>query len=323
MYNNNMKFTKYIEQKTKEQSKPRRILFIDGNDERAQKAALLHKISNWITPVILVKNKDDASKIDVEKIVIDDWANKEDILIKKYVERRKGKESEADAKKVIFDMNFFGMLMLELGEVDGVVGGLTSPSSAVLRAAFKVVGPKPGVKTISSVMVMTKELEWYIFTDISVNISPSVIQLVDIAKNAADFASLIGLERKISFLSFSTSGSALHPRSILMREATKHFNKDHKLKEHAIGEIQFDAAFDNKIRDVKYDGRTFDDKSSIFVFPSLEAANIGYKIAERMGEFGAVGPIITGLNKPVNDLSRGSDIQAVYDTALITAIQKR
>ena len=212
--------------------------------------------------------------------------------------------------------------MVELNIVDGAISGLLSPSSDVLRAAFKIIGPKPNVRTISSIMVMEKESDWYIFTDISVNIAPNIDQLVDIAKNASSFANLINFKEKISFLSFSTSGSAVHPRSILLKDAANKYNEKFNPKYPAIGEIQFDAALDESIRRMKYKTPSFSGDTSIFVFPSLEAGNIGYKIAQRLGGFGAIGPILTGLNKPVNDLSRGATVKDVYNTALITAFQK-
>ncbi len=316
-----MKFTKYIEQILEKRKTKKRILFMDGSDERAQKAALEHKKANKIIPVLLVETNDVAKNIDVEKIIISDWKSKEQLLIDKYVEIRKGKDNAESAKKVIYTPATFCMLMVAMNKVDGAIGGLSCPSSDVLRAAFKVIGPKKGVKTISSVMVMEKGEEWYIFTDISVNIAPTVNQLVDIASNASTFARLIDFETKVAFLSFSTSGSAVHEKSAIMKDATEMFNNNFKPKYPAIGEIQFDAAISDEVRKMKYKGKTFDGKPTIFVFPTLDVGNIGYKIAQRMGGFGAIGPIITGINKPINDLSRGAKVVDVYNTALLTAVQ--
>jgi len=148
-----------------------------------------------------------------------------------------------------------------------------------------------------------------------------VDQLSDIAKNASAFASAIDFKTKVAFLSFSTSGSAAHPRALHVREATEKFNNEFKPEYRAIGEVQFDAAFSPEIRKMKYKDEGFKKNPTIFVFPSLEAGNIGYKIAQRMGGFGAIGPIITGVNKPINDLSRGSKVADVYNTAIITAVQ--
>ena len=316
-----MKFTKYIEEILEKRKNKKRILFMDGSDDRAQEAALAHKKANKIIPVLLIETNDVAKDIDIEKIVISDWKSKEEILINKYLEIRKGKDNIESAKKVIFDPATFCMLMVAMNKVDGAIGGLSCPSSDVLRAAFKVIGPKKGVKTISSVMVMEKGEEWYIFTDVSVNISPNVNQLVEIAQNASTFANLINFETKIAFLSFSTSGSAVHEKSTIIKEATNIFNNTFKPKYKAIGEVQFDAAFSENVRKIKYKGEAFDGKPTIFIFPTLDVGNIGYKIAQRMGGFGAIGPIITGINKPINDLSRGAKVDDVYNTALLTAVQ--
>jgi len=149
---------------------------------------------------------------------------------------------------------------------------------------------------------------------------PTSDQLVEIAQNAAKFAGTIDLEKKVAFLSFSTLGSAVHERSTFVRDAVLKYNENNpEIK--AIGEIQFDASVSETIRKAKYKEETFKGNPNIMIFPSLEAGNIGYKIAQRMGGYGAIGPIITGINKPVNDLSRGALTDDVYNTALLTALQ--
>ncbi|MCK5945823.1 MAG: phosphotransacetylase [Mycoplasmataceae bacterium] len=318
-----MTFKNYIKEQIKEKGNKKKVLVIDGTDDRAVEAALAHNKDGLVEPVMLyVKKSDVPAKYTGTSIIMEEWKPREQELIDLYVKIRKGKETEEQAKKAVWIPHFFAMLMIRIGEVDGVVGGLVNPTSDILRAAFKVIGPKEGVKTISSVMIMEKEQDWFIFADISVNIMPSEDQLVDIAANASDFAKSIGFKTKVAFLSFSTSGSAVHERSTLVANATDKFNKTYKSDYPAIGEVQFDAAFDPEIRKMKYTGEAFTKVPTIFVFPSLEAGNIGYKIAQRMGGYGAIGPIITGVNKPVNDLSRGSTAEDVYNTILITAIQE-
>lgn len=318
-----MIFRKYVTEKLLKETTKKRILFIDGQDSRAQEAAQQHLKDNIIEPILLFEKKSEkANWKHGAAIAIEDWQDQKETLIETYLARRKGKDSLEIAQKNINDKNVFAMLMLEMNEVDGVIGGLVAPTADILRAAFKVIGPKPGIKTISSIMVMTKESDWYVFGDISVNIEPNAAQLVDIASNAATFAETLDIDPRIAFLSFSTSGSAEHPKSLLVKEATDQFNKQHKLAHQAIGEVQFDAAFDLDVLKSKYKSKTtFDKPANIFIFPDLNAGNIGYKIAQRMGQFGAIGPIITGVNKPVNDLSRGAKVADVYNTALLTAIQ--
>ena len=319
-----MTFQKYIEDKLKDKSSQgiKKVLFLDGDDQRAQKAAVQHEMDGILEPVLLFEKKSDCTNGKMSHcLFMEDWKDREDVLVAKYLERRKGKENEEQAKEAIKNKVIFAMLMIELGEVDGVIGGLINPTADILRGAFKVVGTKPGIKTISSVMLMERANEWYIFTDISVNIEPNADQLVDIAKNASDFARAIDFKTKVAFLSFSTSASAVHPASQMVREATLKFNDSYKPEYKAIGEVQFDAAFNPEVRKSKYKDEGFKKNPTIFVFPSLNAGNIGYKIAQRMGGFGAIGPIITGVNKPVNDLSRGATTTDVYNTALITALQ--
>jgi phosphate acetyltransferase len=299
----------------------KKILFIDGHDLRAQKAAALHVEEGAIEPILLLTKVDLTIPKEIKTILISDEKYREDELVAKYVERRKGKEDAEAAKKVVFTPHFFSMLLLELNEIDGVIGGLVNPTSDILRAAFKIIGPKPGIKTISSVMIMEKKAEAILFADISVLPEPTKEQLVDIAYNTNKFAEQLDIEPKIAFLSFSTNGSANHPRAILVQKATNEYNFKYKPKFPALGEIQLDAALDIEVRKAKYKKPFYEGASKILIFPSLDAGNIGYKIAQRMGGYGAIGPIITGVNKPVNDLSRGAKEMDIYNTALITAMQ--
>ncbi|CAM9106564.1 phosphate acetyltransferase [Mycoplasma marinum] len=297
------------------------ILLIDGLDSRSIEAAKKHQEQGLVNVSILVRSKEDIKEPSLRYIIIDDYLSKKEELIELYLKVRKGKETREQAENNIFEPPYFAMLLLKSNEVDGVVGGLSYPTSGILRPAFKVIGPKAGVKTISSSMVMSKEDETYLFTDISVIPEPNKEQLVDIANNSSSFAKQLNMEPKIAFLSFSTLGSAKHPRASMVQEATILFNEKTGDKNKAIGEIQFDAALDIDIRKMKYKKESFEGSANVFVFPSLEAGNIGYKIAQRLGNFLAIGPIITGLDKPVNDLSRGSTINDVYNTILVTALQ--
>ncbi len=296
-----------------------KILLIDGSDQRSIEAANKLAEFNNLEITLLVENDD---KIDTKANVVNmnKNANKLELLAQKYVELRKGKEDIEAARKVLSTRPFYAMMLLATGEVDGVVGGLNYSTADILRAAFKAIGPKPGIKTISSVMIMHKEEKLYFFSDISVNPKPDLTGLVDIATNAAEFAKAFIEEPKVAFLSFSTSGSAVTPETKLVADATVEFNKVYQGTK-AIGEVQLDAAVNEGVRKSKYKGETFTGEANVLVFPDLGAGNIGYKIAQRFGGFGAIGPIITGVKKPVNDLSRGSLTDDVVNTVLITAIQ--
>lgn len=270
---------------------------------------------------LLFENDDLVSIPNVDCINVFQNSNLIKQFIEKYVEIRKGKETIEQAQKAMQSRVNIAMMMLATGMVDGVVGGLLYPTSDILRGAFKIIGPKTNIKTISSVMMMHKDGNYSLYSDISVNPDPNSDQLVDIAKNALEFSESLQLfdENKIAFLSFSTDGSASTESTQKVKNATDNFNLQSKVE--AIGEVQFDAAVIPSVRKSKYQKSSFDGSANIFVFPDLNSGNIGYKIAQRIGGQGAIGPILVGVNKPVNDLSRGSTVDDVYYTVLITALQ--
>ncbi|WP_027334294.1 phosphate acetyltransferase [Mycoplasma elephantis] len=314
-----MNFVKYLDEQVKK-LETKKIVLIDGEDKRTQEAAkILKKYKNIKT--ILLTDKDIENN-DLSFLNINDDLEKKDKYVNDYVEIRKGKETKEQAIENLKQLPYYAMLMLHNNEVDAVVGGLNYSTADILRAAFKAIGPKPGTKTISSLMIMHKKDENYIFGDISINIKPNEDQLVEIAQNTASFARSLNIEPKIAFLSFSTNFSAKSDESILVHSATEKYNNLNK-DNLAIGEVQFDAAFDMTVRNAKYKLPTFEGKANIFIFPTLDAGNIGYKIAQRLGGFGAIGPIVTGTKKVVNDLSRGSSVDDVVNTVLISALQTK
>ncbi|UWD33979.1 phosphate acetyltransferase [Mesomycoplasma molare] len=307
-----------IQSKNKEFNTKKTILLIDGDDERAIKAAELIAKSGLLNAVLLVNKKNDDVSNNIKQEVVSLEKQKEYANL--FLELRKGKETPESAEKSMKNNPFYAMMMLKNKEVDGIVGGLNYTTADILRAAFKVIGPKQGIKTISSAMIMHKEEEKFIFSDISVNIKPNSDQLAEIGINAKEFAKNLGLDTNVAFLSFSTDSSAVSEESKLVADAVEKYNSISKDKK-AIGEIQFDAAIDPKVRQAKYKKESYSGKTNIFVFPNLDAGNIGYKIAQRLGNYGAIGPVITGIAEPVNDLSRGSTVEDVYNTILITTLQ--
>lgn len=297
----------------------KKIVLIDGDDQRALDAVRELKAQKNIEVLLLTEKQENSSEFEFVNIFADEAKTKK--YVEQYLELRKNKETLEQAEKAMASRPFYAMMMLHNNEVDGVVGGLKFTTADILRAAFKVIGPKPGIKTISSIMVMHKEEQQMVFSDISVNVSPNAQQLSEIATNAAEAAELLGFpDPKVAFLSFSTSGSAVTEESKLVKEATDLFNASYA-KTKAIGEVQLDAAIDLSVRKSKYKQDSYDEKANLLVFPNLSAGNIGYKLVQRYGNFGAIGPIIVGTKKPVNDLSRGSSVNDVINTVLITALQ--
>jgi len=213
---------------------------------------------------------------------------------------------------------------LAFGDVDGVVAGATVSTADIIRAALRIVGIDKNYKWISSVFLMFSPITNRIMTyaDCAVIPEPDSNQLAYIAKSASDFHRLItGDEPKVAFLSFSTHGSANHYRVERVSQATQIFSKKFPDIVHE-GEIQFDAAISSEISKKKKPNSNLNGDANVFVFPNLDAGNISYKITQHLAGYRALGPFLQGLNKPVNDLSRGCSVEDIINVAAITAIQK-
>jgi phosphate acetyltransferase len=243
-----------------------------------------------------------------------------DELVLQFVERRKGKVTEEDARTVLLDENYFGTMLVYTKQAHGLVSGAAHSTADTVRPVLQIIKTKPGVSKTSGVFVMVRGDEKYMFADCAINISPSSQDLAEIAIESAKTAQMFDINPRVAMLSFSTKGSAVSPETEKVVEAVK------LVKESAPdlildGELQFDAAFVPSVAEKKAPQSPLKGNANVFVFPSLEAGNIGYKIAQRLGNFEAVGPILQGLNAPVNDLSRGCNAEDVYKLALITAGQ--
>ena len=222
---------------------------------------------------------------------------------------------------------FFGCMMVRLGDADGLVAGSNSPTADVLRAAIQVIKTAPGVKTVSSTFVMeTADGKFgdnglILFADCAVNPEPNAEQLADIAQStAATAASVVGLDPRVAMLSFSTMGSAKHPLVDKVQEACQ-ILKDRNVDFAFDGEMQADAAIVEAIGAKKAPESKVAGKANVLVFPDLQAGNIGYKLVQRFAGADAHGPIVQGLAKPVNDLSRGCSVEDIANLVAITATQ--
>ncbi len=222
----------------------------------------------------------------------------------------------------VTDVLYFGNLMVRRGEADGCVAGAAHPSPDVIRAAIQVLGVAEGSSLVSSFFLMVlPDGRPLTFADCGVNADPDPRQLASIGVDAAvNHRFLTGEEPRVAFLSFSTKGSADHPAVEKVREAVR---LAHALRpDLAIdGELQFDAAFVPSVGERKAPGSSVAGRANVLVFPDLNAGNIGYKIAQRIGGAEAFGPILQGLAKPANDLSRGADAEDIVNVAAITALQ--
>ena len=216
------------------------------------------------------------------------------------------------------------LVLLACGEVDGVVAGATCSTSEIIRSSIRIVGIKKESKWVSSTFFMVSPCKKYIYTfaDCAVIPEPNSEQIAYIASDAYKFHQTITKEiAKVAFLSFSTNGSAEHFRVTRIKEAAKIFSKKNPCIM-ASNDIQFDAAISVDISNKKDTNSLIKGKANVFIFPNLDAGNIGYKIAQQLGGYSALGPLLQGINKPVHDLSRGCCIDDIVNVVLIAAIQK-
>ncbi len=232
--------------------------------------------------------------------------------VKSLMDKRKGKIDHHKAKELLSNRNYVATMMLDCNKADALVGGSEYSTADILRPAFQIIKPKPGSKIVSSFFIMSKENEMLLFADCAVNLNPTSEQLKDIAVQTIHSAKEIGMDPKLAFLSYSTKGSGSGEDVDKVREAYNLLIEENpEYKDIVDGEFQFDSAYDESIGKIKAPYSEVAGKANVFIFPSLEAGNIGYKIAQFMGGWNAVGPLLQGLNKPVNDLSRGTTPQTI------------
>ena len=317
----------FVELQEKLEGKKVRIVFPEAYDERILEAAVKLSATSYVQPVLIGK-KEEVEKIaqplflNVSGIEFIDHENYEkyDEMLAKFIERRAGKVTEEKAHVLLKDVNYFGTMLVYMGEVAGLVSGAIHSTGDTVRPALQIIKTKPGVSRTSGAFIMSRNASRFIFADCAINTSLDAQALAEIAVESAKTAKAFNINPKVAMLSFSTMGSAVTPETEKVAEATK------LVREKAPtlpvgGELQFDAAFVPPVAKLKAPNSEIQGDANVFVFPSLEAGNIGYKIAQRLGGFEAVGPILQGLNAPVNDLSRGCNAEDVYKLALITAVQ--
>jgi phosphate acetyltransferase len=304
-----------------------KIVFPEGTDERVLTAASRLAADAVLTPIVIGNVEEVSAKAEQLGVKLDgcdviDPASYEkmDELVQSFVERRKGKATEEDAKKILLDGNYFGTMLVYTGQAHGLVSGAAHSTADTVRPALQIIKTKEGVRKTSGVFIMVRDEEKYVFADCAINISPDSQDLAEIAIESAKTAEMFDINPRVAMLSFSTKGSAKSPETEKVMEAVA-LAKEKAPQLTVDGEFQFDAAFVPSVAEKKAPDSEIKGDANTFVFPSLEAGNIGYKIAQRLGNFEAVGPILQGLNAPVNDLSRGCNEEDVYKLALITAAQ--
>ena len=304
-----------------------KIIFPEGLDERIIRATSRLAAEKLMTPILIgniehVQAKAAELGVSLDDAEIYDPASYAgmDELVSAFVDRRKGKVTEENARKILLDENYFGTMLVYLHKANGLVSGATHSTADTVRPALQIIKTKEGVKKTSGVFIMVREDEKYVFADCAINIAPDSNDLAEIAIESAKTANMFAMDPRIAMLSFSTKGSAKSSETDRVAGAVA----EAKRRDPSLvidGEFQFDAAFVPSVAKSKAPDSPLQGDANVFIFPSLEAGNIGYKIAQRLGGFEAVGPILQGLNAPVNDLSRGCNEEDVYKLALITAAQ--
>ena len=224
------------------------------------------------------------------------------------------------AREKVTDVSYFGTMMVHMGDADGMVSGAAHTTAHTIVPSFQIIKTAPGVSVVSSIFLMAMKDRVWAFGDCAVNPNPTPEQLADIAVTSARTAAQFGVTPRVAMLSYSTGTSGAGPDVDVVVEATRLARE--KAPELAIeGPIQFDAAVDAAVASKKLPGSDVAGKATVFVFPSLEAGNIGYKAVQRSSGALAVGPVLQGLNKPVNDLSRGALVEDIVNTVALTAVQ--
>ena len=309
---------------------PKKIVFTEGEDPRILEAAARLLSGTFLTP-ILIGNPEKIYKVADEEclnvkgvtILQPHTYEKMDEMVEKMVELRKGKMTAEQCREALQQGNYFGTMLVAMKEADCLLGGATYSTADTVRPALQLIKTKPGNKIVSSCFILVRPFatggnQVLAMGDCAINIDPTEDDLVEITQEVATCARRFGAEPKVAMLSFSTKGSGKGGTVALSAEATKVAQE--MAPDLAIdGEMQFDAAVSPTVGQLKFPGSKVAGYANTFIFPNIEAGNIGYKIAQRLGGFDAYGPILLGLNAPVNDLSRGCNAIEVYSMAIITA----
>ena len=320
---------------------PKTIVFTEGTDHRILEASARLLSGNFLKPV-LVGNPDEIAAaaedigFNIRGAEIIDPENYDgmDEMVDKMVELRKGKMTADECRAALKKSNYFGTMLVKMGIADCLLGGATYSTADTVRPALQLVKTKKGAHLVSSCFIMIRGDETLAMGDCAINIDytdnvdkegnvtfTAAQKLAEVAVATAETAKIFGVDPKVAMLSYSTKGSGKGPNVDLVRNATEEAKKlAPELK--IDGEMQFDAAVSPVVGQLKFPGSPVAGYANTFIFPEIQSGNIGYKIAARLGGFAAYGPILQGLNAPINDLSRGCNAEEVYQMSIITAALK-
>ncbi len=327
---------------------PKTIVFTEGNDPRILEAAS-KLLAEGVLKVVMVGNEAEckaaaaAGNFDISAAEIIDPENYAgfDEMVNTMVELRKGKQTAEECTAMLKKSNYFGTMLVKMGKADCLLGGATYSTADTIRPALQLVKTKKGAHLVSSCFILDRDfgeegLKRIAMGDCAVNIDytdtvdkatgevkiAASAKLAEVAVETAKTAKLFGIDPKVAVLSFSTKGSGKGGTVALSHDATiKAQEMDPELA--VDGELQFDAAFVPDVAAHKAPGSPLQGRANVLVFPSLEAGNIGYKIAQRLGGYRAIGPLIQGLAAPLHDLSRGCSVEEIIELALVASVPRQ
>ena len=318
---------------------PRKIVYTEGPDARILSSAARLKKEGFLTPILVgnveeVKAAAEKGGFDIEGLEILDpkTYDRMEEMVQTMVALRKGKMSEEDCRAALQKGNYFGTMLVKMGVADALLGGATYSTADTVRPALQLVKTRKGANLVSSCFILVKEgAPMLCMGDCAINIDyqdtvdkegnvilPAAAKLAEVAIETAKTAKVFGMDPKVAMLSFSTKGSGKGASVDLVRNATA-IAKEKAPELMLDGEMQFDAAVAPEVGQLKFPGSKVAGYANTFLFPEIQSGNIGYKIAQRLGGYAAFGPILQGLNAPINDLSRGCNAEEVYQMSIITA----
>lgn len=304
-----------------------KIVFPEGDDDRILRAAARLKMEGLCEPLILGQQAEvdrlltNLGFVNPGLTIIDPTTYEERERLKSLLcEKRAGKLTAEEADKLMTDINYLGVLMVEADIAQGMVSGAAHSTADTVRPALQIIKTKLGVTRVSGIFLMMRDGKSYIFGDCAIIIDPDAEALAEIAINSSDTARFFGIDPKIAMISYSTKGSGVGPRVDKVVEATR-LVQERRPDLLVDGELQLDAALVPFIASKKAPDSPVAGQANVLIFPGVQSSNIAYKAVEHFAGYEAVGPILQGLNKPVNDLSRGCSAEDVYKLAIITAAQ--
>lgn len=316
--------------KTKAKKIQSYIAYPEALDPRTLEAMEMILKEETARPLLIASRKDIEAKItefklklNPDRVQILDPADPQ--LMERYIEelyrlRKEKGMTKDEASELMKDQNYIGVMAVHLKEADGMISGAVGTTAMTARPALQIIGTKEKFHKVSGLFFMIFENRLLFFADCAITPDPNSHDLADIAIDTAETAKRFGIEPKIAMLSFSTNGSAKHPMVDKVKEATA-LVKDRRPDLKVDGEMQVDAALVPWVGKQKFPNSSVQGDANILIFPSLEAGNIAYKLVERLAGAKAIGPMLQGLAKPINDLSRGCTAQDIADLSAITSCE--